>query len=161
MTDIRRETLRLPGAAQPNVGPVTADRKPHPDAIVYLVQEPTIPKHTGRTLDTTPLLWWGKVRIIMERTQIASFRPAQAYSQVRERLKAFAPDKDYVAVAGGDTLAVIMVGAVLSQLGHTHFTYLRFERSRLPDGTRDPAAGSYVPIYVPLTPAEAAAYTGP
>jgi hypothetical protein len=38
------------------------EQRPHQDAVVYLVQEPTIPKHTGRVIDTTPLLWWGKVR---------------------------------------------------------------------------------------------------
>jgi len=151
VTTDRRDTLRLPIPPRAQqVGP--EQRQPAPDAIVYLVQEPTIPKHTGRTLDTTPLLWWGKVRIIMERTQVASFRPAQAYSQIRERLKTFEPDRDYIAIAGGDTLAVVLVGATLAQLGFDHFYYLRFERARLPDGTRDPAAGAYVPIFVPITP---------
>ncbi|MDI3309276.1 MAG: hypothetical protein QJR07_19535 [Acetobacteraceae bacterium] len=129
---------------------------PHPDSIVYLVQEPTVPKRaTSRVIDTTPLLWWGKVRILMERTQVASYRPAQAFIQINERLKNFDPEKDYIAVAGGDSLAVIMVGAILAQLGHSHFRYLRFERSRLPDGTRDPSSGAYTPIRVPITQASA------
>lgn len=163
MVTDRRETLRLPNQPRPPQHGQSGDdqTRPHPNATVYLVQEPTIPKHTGRTLDTTPLLWWGRVRILMERTQVASFRPAQAYLQIRERLKVFNREIDYVAVAGGDTLAVILVGSVLSQLGHSYFYYLRFERSRLPDGTRDPAAGAYVPIYVPLTVDLAAAPTTP
>lgn len=161
MTSNRRDTLRLqrkaPGPQPPQAAhtPQGAAHQPHPEALVFLVQEPTVPKYSGKVMDTTPLLWWGKVRIIMERTQTASFRPAQAYVQIRERLKSFAPERDYIAVAGGDTLAVLLVGTVLAQLGHSYFNYLRFERTRLPDGTRDPATGSYVPIYVPITPATA------
>ncbi len=87
----------------------------------------------------------------MERTQAASFRPAQARIQMRERLKDFNSDRDYVSIAGGDTLAQVLVGATLLELGHQFFNYLRFERSRLPDGTRDPASGAYIPLRVPLT----------
>lgn len=162
MAELRRETLRLSKAPEPQAQPEiqmdpvrlpqnASDEQPHQDAVVYLVQEPTIPKATGRTLDTTPLLWWGKVRILMERTQVASFRPSQAFVQINERLKDFNPDKDYIAVAGGDSLAVIMVGAVLAKHGHSYFKWLRFERSKLPDGSRDPSSGAYVPIYVPLS----------
>lgn len=154
----RPTTLRLPNR-QPSEAQPERPEQPHPDAVVYLVQEPTIPKMTGRVIDTTPLLWWGKVRVLMERTQTASFRPAQAFAQINERLEAFDPKKDYIAVAGGDSLAVILVGAALAQHGHGHFNYLRFERSRLPDGTRDPSSGAYVPIHVPITPDSAALQT--
>jgi hypothetical protein len=133
---------------------------PHPDAIVYLVQEPSVPKHGGRVIDTTPLLWWGKVRVIMERTQAASFRPAQAYVQTCERLKTFNSDRDYVAIAGGDTLAQVLVGAALSELGHIQFNYLRFDRTRLPDGTRDPSSGAYILTVVPLSKEAAIAAMG-
>lgn len=130
---------------------VARDKTPHPDAVVYLIQEPTIPKHNARVIDTSPLLWWGKVRVLMEATQSASFRPTLACMQIYDRLKDFAPDRDYIAVAGGDSLAVILAGAALAQHGHEHFYYLRFERTRLPGGGRDPASGAYVPIYTPLT----------
>lgn len=96
-------------------------------------------------------MWWGKIRVLMERTQAASFRPAQAAAQISERLKAFNPARDYIAIAGGDALAQILVGAALSQHGHRYFYYLRFERTRLPDGTRDPASGGYTPLMVPLS----------
>lgn len=124
---------------------------PHPDAVVYLVQEPTVPKHNGKLLDTRPLMWWGKVRVLMERTQLACFRPTQALAQISDRLKEFRPSRDYIAIAGGDALAQILVGAALSQHGHEHFYYLRFERTRLPDGTRDPSSGRYIPLMVPLS----------
>jgi hypothetical protein len=127
------------------------ESQPHPDAVVYLVQEPTIPKYSGKTLDVTPLIWWGKVRVLMERNQLASFRPAQARVQLRERLKDFNSEIDYISIAGGDTLAQVLVGATLLEAGHQFFNYLRFERSRLPDGTRDPSSGAYVAMRVPLT----------
>lgn len=151
-------TLRLPASRSTSLSTEGEGMHavPKKDAVVYLIQEPTIPKHNAKVIDITPLLWWGKVRVLMERTQIASFRPAQAYIQVRERLKHFDPNKDYIAVAGGDSLAVMMAGAALAQDGKSFFYYLRFERTRLPDGSRDPSSGSYVPIYVPLTPELAA-----
>jgi hypothetical protein len=130
-------------------------KRPSPESVVYLVQEPSVPKHTGRKMDLTPLTWWGKVKILMERNQTASYNPPAALLQLQERLKDFDPDKDYVAVAGGDSLAVILVGAALAQGQHTFFHYLRFERTMLPGGGRDPASGSYTPIRVPLTSTEA------
>ena len=155
----QRQRLSLPTSPeQPTQHrPAQEFPTPKPDSIVYLIQEPTVPKHSGRPIDTSPLLWWGKVRVLLERNQTASFRPAHAYAQVRERLKTFDPAKDFIAVAGGDNLAVILTGAVLAQMGHDHFYYLRFERTRLPDGTRDPASGSYHPLRVPLTPDSAQA----
>jgi hypothetical protein len=144
------------GTPAPSSSPNTGDgylgpnHQPAPDSIVYLVQEPSVPKHSGRTLDLMPLTWWGQVRVLMEKTQKASFRPAPSFEQIGERLRIFDPERDYIAVAGGDTLAVLMVGAALAQLGHRYFHYLRFERTTLPDGSRDPASGVYVPIRVPL-----------
>jgi hypothetical protein len=154
MSNLRNASERTSAETSPSYrNPLTT---PHPDAIVYLVQEPTIPKQTGKVIDTTPLMWWGKVRILMERTQLASFRPAQALVQIGARLKDFDPSRDYIAIAGGDALAQILVGAALTQYGHQHFYYLRFERTRLPDGSRDPSTGAYAPLMVPLS-AEAAA----
>jgi hypothetical protein len=133
--------------------PKAQETAPHADATVYLVQEPTIPKSsTGRVIDTSALLWWGKVRVLMERTLTASFRPGQAATLIDARLDGFKPDRDYIAVAGGDSLAVILVGATLARHGHPYFNYLRFERTRLPDGSRDSSSGGYVPIRVPLIP---------
>lgn len=146
-----RLTLAQSSAAPRVVTHPRPESQPHPDAVVYLVQEPTVPKYSGKTLDVTPLIWWGKVRVLMERNQVASFRPAQARIQLRERLKDFNPEIDYLSIAGGDTLAQVLVGATLLEMGHQFFNYLRFERTRLPDGTRDPSSGAYVAIRVPLT----------
>lgn len=146
-----RLTLSQSTAAPRVAASPRPESQPHPNAVVYLVQEPTVPKYGGKTLDVTPLIWWGKVRVLMERTQAASFRPAQARIQLRERLKDFNPEIDYISIAGGDTLAQVLVGATLVESGHQFFNYLRFERSRLPDGTRDPSSGAYIPLRVPLT----------
>jgi len=120
------------------------------NSTVYLVQEPSVPKHNGRTLDLTPLMWHGKVKVLMERSQNASYAPAASFVQLQERLLSFDPDRDFIAMAGGDTLGFALVSAVLKEMGHDHFTYLRFERTKLPDGSRDPTSGAYVPILVPL-----------
>lgn len=141
--------------------PVAWEKTPKAGSMVFLIQEPTIPRNNARVIDISPLMWWGQVRVIMERGQTASYRPGAALLQAHTRLKDFQPDRDYIAVAGGDTLAILIAGSVLTTLGHDHFYYLRFERTRLPDGTRDPASGSYVPIYVPLTQAGASASPGP
>ena len=146
-----RLTLSQSSATPRVVSKPGPESQPHPDAVVYLVQEPTVPKYGGKTLDVTPLIWWGKVRVLMERNQVASFRPAQARIQLRERLKDFNSEIDYLSIAGGDTLAQVLVGATLLEFGHQFFNSLRFERSRLPDGTRDPSSGAYVAIRVPLT----------
>lgn len=122
----------------------------HPDAIVYLIQEPSVPKHTGRVIDITPLIWWGQVRTLMERSQTASFQSQAAYIQIETRLRDFQPDRDYIAVAGGDSLAVLLAGAAIANLGHEYFFYLRFERTKLPNGQRDPASGAYVPVFSPI-----------
>jgi hypothetical protein len=144
-----RATLSLPNRAP---APVREGKHPQHDSVVYLIQEPTIPKYGGKVIDISPLSWWGRVSVLIERGQVASFRPGNAYEQIRARLATFNPDKDFLAVAGGDSLAVVLTGSVLAQYGHTYFYYLRFERTRLPDGTRDPSTGGYAPILVPLTP---------
>lgn len=74
-------TLRMPQASAPapRRGTVSHPREnhraPRPGSVVYLIQEPTIPKYNAKVIDTSPLLWWGKVKVLMERTQIASFPP--------------------------------------------------------------------------------------
>lgn len=155
MTASRRPTLSLQaGSPQPTrwAEPTAAHTQPHPDSRVFLIQEPSIPKHGGKMIDTTPLLWWGKVAVIVQRGASPSYNPPAALATVRARLAEFDPEKDYIAVAGGDSLGVLLVGATLVSLGHSFFHYLRFERTRLPDGTRDPSHGAYVPIRVPLVP---------
>lgn len=118
---------------------------------VFLVQEPTVPKHNGKVIDLTPLQWHGNVVVLLERGQNASIRPTSAFFQLKERLTSFDPDRDFIAMAGGDSLGFAIASTVLRELGHDHFTYLRFDRTRLPDGSRDPTSGSYIPVLVPLT----------
>jgi hypothetical protein len=120
------------------------------EPIVYLVQKPSVPKNTGKILDTTPLKRYGNVVTLVDVDQYPSFRPHEALRQISERLKGFNPERDYIAVAGGDSLGVILTGVVLADLGHEYFQYLRFERARRPDGTRDPAKGGYALVEVPL-----------
>lgn len=144
----KRPTLVLPPSkAADTVPSISLSSQP----TVYLVQEPSVPKHNGKMIDLTPLSWHGKVTILLERSQNASYRPAEAFVQLQKRLVNYDPDRDFIAMAGGDTLGFALTATVLREMGHDHFTYLRFERTKLPDGSRDPASGSYIPILVPLT----------
>jgi len=124
----------------------------HPDAVVYLVQEPTIPRRaTQRKIDISPMMWWGEVRVLVERNQAPGFRPMEAYLQIYNRLAQFDPDRDFIAAVGGDTLGVMLTSAALREYGHEYFYFLRFERTRLPNGERDPSSGEYYPILAPLS----------
>jgi hypothetical protein len=123
---------------------------PSPDAIVYLVQEPSVPRGDGKILDISPLLQWGKLVVLMDAGLVASFSPPAALSRVRSKLAAFDHEKDYIAVAGGDNLAVVLVGTVLAEMRAPSFNYLRFERAKNEKGERVLSQGSYRPVIVNL-----------
>lgn len=128
------------------------DYGPSPDTTVYLVQQPTVPKGPDKKrIDTTPLYQHGKVTVLLDPGQNAYYNSAASRLQMKERLKTFDPDRDYIAVAGGDSLGVLLVGSILTEMGFDHFFYLRWERTLLPNGQRDPVNGSYIPLLVPLS----------
>ena len=52
--------------------------------------------------------------------------------------------------AGGDTLSAVMVGMYLAQNEIWQFNWLRYERRRLPDGTRTDDGAKYVPVVIDL-----------
>lgn len=125
---------------------------PSSESTVYLVQEPTVPKGPDkRTINIAPLYHHGKVTVLVDPGQNVSYNSAASRLQMKERLQTFDPDRDFIAVAGGDSLGVALVGSILTEMGFDHFFYLRWERTRLPGGGRDPVNGSYIPVLVPLT----------
>lgn len=117
---------------------------------VYLVQEPTVPRHTGKRIDISPLYKWGEVVVLVDPGQVPSMAPREASRQIAGRLAGFDADKDYLAVAGGDYVGMIATGAALANMGVEYVNFLRFERNRLPNGQRDPANGEYVSVMLPL-----------
>lgn len=120
------------------------------DPVIYVISEPSVPKQaTGRMIDLSPLAEYSQdIRYLVLRGQAPTFAPDGLYAQVRASLARFDPDRDYLTWAGGDALAAVMAGRALADLGITRFRWLRHERSKLPDGRRDPSRGRYVPIWL-------------
>lgn len=117
---------------------------------VFLIAQPTIPKD-GKLPDLTPLAEYGDIKVIIDGGEYPSFKPGAAWIRVSERLADFDAEHDYVAWAGGDTLSAVMVGSVLTQLGHRMFRWLRFERAVDPTTKRRVNnTGKYTPVEVTL-----------
>jgi hypothetical protein len=115
---------------------------------VFLIAQPTVSKN-GRLPDLTPLAHYGDVRTIIEGGDYPSFRPDRAVAKIADRLQTFDPDNDFLAWAGGDTLAAVLVGAAIAKNGITTFQWLRFERARDREtGERDNFRGEYTPVRV-------------
>lgn len=123
---------------------------------VFLIMQPSV-KRDGSAPDLTPLKEHGEVTVLVHAGESPRFHPAQCRDKLIERLKTFDPDKDMLAWAGGDTLAAVLVGAILAdQLWEEEapeITWLRYERAWDGDRRRQDAVGArYVPIRVPLLP---------
>lgn len=118
--------------------------------VIYVIAEPSVPKTgSGRMIDLAPLAEYGQdVRYLVMRGQAPTFIKDGLYHQIRASLAQFDAEHDYLVWAGGDALGAVMVGMALASMGVTRFRWLRHERSRLPDGRRDPSRGRYVPILV-------------
>jgi hypothetical protein len=126
-----------------------AERKTGP--IVFVIAEPSIPKvKTGRVIDLAPLQEYSTdVRFLVMRGQFPTFQEDGLYTQIKNSLEGnFFPMRDYIVWAGGDALAAVMSGMAIGSLGIERFRWLRHERSKLPDGTRDASRGRYVPIWI-------------
>ena len=75
---------------------------------------------------------------------------------LRQRLKHFDPAQDAVAWVGGDALAAVMVGMVLSDMSAEHgwesITWLRYDRPEDGRGGRTHEGARYVPMEVIIQP---------
>jgi hypothetical protein len=120
---------------------------------VYLIAQPTISRH-GRQLlqNPAPLTRYGDLKVLVLSGEFPSFNPERVLSLIRERLAKFDPTTDYLVWAGGDTLAAVLAGVALTQLGHTRVQWLRFDRGRDPadPDTRTDHDGRYIPVDIPL-----------
>lgn len=125
---------------------------------VYLIAQPTVPRQkpdgSRGQMDMTPLYEHGEVRVLVQAGEYPGFHPARCLDKIEQRLADFNPDTDCLAWLGGDTLSAVLTGFVLATKLHDvddpHVTYLRFDRARLPDGSRDNTTGKYIPVRVPL-----------
>lgn len=129
--------------------PTSPSRPPR----VFLIAQPTIARG-GHMPDLRPLAEHGSIRVLVSAGDRPTFRPRQTFEFIARRLREheYDPDTDMLAWAGGDTLAAVLTGVALADLGVEEFTWLRYERGRDPrTGERVDKGSRYEPIRVALT----------
>lgn len=117
---------------------------------VYLIATPTIDRR-GRSPNLEPAGRHGDLKRVLDSGDIPCSDPFKCLDKIYRKLENFDPDRDHLLWAGGDTLAAVMAGCVLSDFGVENISWLRFDRGRDPlTGERDNERGIYVPIRVPI-----------
>lgn len=116
---------------------------------VYLIAQPTV-KKDGKLPNLEPLEYHGKVRIILPGTSKPSRTPATTLTELEDALEHFDPARDFIAWAGGDTLAALMVGVVLERMEIMTFNWLRYDRMRLASGAWTDEGAHYRPVLITL-----------
>lgn len=120
---------------------------------VHLIAQPSVSRdRKPPSLD--PLYEHGPVEVLIQAGEYPTFNPERCLKLVEDRLRNFDPDRDCLAWAGGDALAAVMAGVVLSDMaaekGWESFTWLRYERPVDGSGKRTHIGAKYTPIKVPF-----------
>lgn len=118
------------------------------EPVVYLPRE-LLPVRASAAIDLSSATRYGKLEFILSNEQSPSFMPGPCMNCMRAALKTFNPENDFIADGGGDKMGLALLMLVLRDMNFRTVKYLRWERERLPDGTRT-KAGYYVPVTVPL-----------
>lgn len=116
---------------------------------VYLIAQPTV-KSGGQLPDLTPLAEYGEVKVLINSGEYPALHPERCRGLIEKRLNTFDPERDFIAWAGGDTLAAVFTGIVLERLGFEKIQWLKFQRGWDSDGNRDPNKSYYRLVAVPL-----------
>ncbi len=116
---------------------------------VYLIAQPTIAR-SGSLPNLEPLGEHGDVRVLVPAGDRPTFQPNRTLQQIAKKLEEFDPSQDFLAWAGGDTLAAVLTGVILEARGVEKFSWLRYERGRDSNGQRTDDGARYVPIVVDL-----------
>lgn len=114
---------------------------------VFLIQQPP-PTGRGWTPNLAPASCHGQLRVLLGSNEKPVFNPDRCLSLLRQKLRDFDPREDKLLWAGGDALSLLLVGAVLGELGHRTLTYLRYDRRR--DDVGSVVGGDYLPVTVNL-----------
>lgn len=117
--------------------------------MVYLIAQPSVSKNRSFP-DLSPLAEFGEIKIIIEAGEYPASSPDKALADISQRLANFDAEEDYIAWAGGDTLAALLTGSVLYSMGHRRIRWMRFDRKRLPGGIPDSENGYYSPVTVDM-----------
>lgn len=119
---------------------------------VYLIAQPTVTR-AGKLPNLEPLAEHGEVHTVVQAGENPTDYPERNMRMIAERLKRFDANADFVVWAGGDTLAALMVGAVLERQGVARFRWLRYERRVDPvTGNRTDDGAVYIPHIINIYP---------
>lgn len=109
---------------------------------VYVICRPGY-RRDGVIYDVSPASKYGEIRYIFEgKLSTITDDPFSALQQAISALEDFDPDVDYVAWAGGNPLAMLLVGDVLGEMCDS-YNYLSFVRN-----VENNYSGEYVPVRV-------------
>lgn len=118
--------------------------------MVYLIAEPSVKRDASRP-DLSPLAEFGELKVCLPSGHYPVLHPKKTLDILFSRLDAFRPDVDYIAWAGGDTLAALLTGVVLAEFGIARINWLRYQRG-WKDGKRvESGEGSYRSVVVEIT----------
>lgn len=135
--------------------PLPTRRNPGDVMTVYLIAQPTV-SLDGKLPKLEPLAKFGQVRVLINPGEDPRYKPQRALDLITKRLQDFDAAEDYLAWAGGDTLAAVLTGIVLADMScaedkpFSSIRWLRWERGKDNAGRRTDVGGHYVPIIVPL-----------
>lgn len=122
---------------------------------VMLIQQPNTSRD-GRIINFEPafdlLSKGGEVVTMLPSAPGLSMSPSEAYATMAaqfDKHAPFDPDSDAFLWAGGDNLALVVLGALIRAQGLGSFVWLRFDR-KLDDHGRRVDGFYYTPIEVPV-----------
>ena len=112
---------------------------------VFLLAQPSISRR-GELPDLRPLGEHGDVTVIVTGDMNPMRYPGKTADAIEDKLADFDPEIDYLAAAGGATLAALVIGLVLGQMGIESFQWLSFQRGTDAEGRRVNEGGYYRPV---------------
>jgi hypothetical protein len=118
---------------------------------VFLIAQPSVTKEGGfPKLDG--LGEFGEVHVLVVQGDSPSFKPEKTLSDILRQLgELYNPAEDFVAWAGGDTLAAVLTGVALERQGHNEMTWLRYDRPYDQAARKRTDVGAkYVPVKITL-----------
>lgn len=124
---------------------------------VYLISQPSVSRDK-RPPNLRPLYEHGPVEVLVQSGENPAFHPDRVMRLIESRLKDFNADTDFIAHAGGDPLASVMVGIVLADMaadpeqGFESIKWLRYERGKDNAGARTHDNAKYIPVSIKLYP---------
>lgn len=124
---------------------------------VFLISQPSLARsqdHRPKSLDR--LYDHGEVHVLVQAGEHVAFQPERMMRLIAQRLEGFNPEVDFIAHAGGDPLATMMVGMVLADMsaeeGWQKVRWLRYDRPEDGRGGRTHIGAKYVPMDVVINP---------